>query len=196
MRYLALYGFLGLFFLSCSQVNPLEKRNTRFSHELEQLQSYFSIPGLSAVITKDGHIVYENYLGYSNIEHGTKVDSLTAFPIASITKLFSATLTMKLVEQNRLSLNDPVQSYGSDFSFGDSILVKHILSHTSQGAVGTSFLYSSRFGYLTPIIEQASGTTFKDAVENEILKPLNLDHTFLLKDSTQLTRQSVNLAST
>jgi hypothetical protein len=71
----------------------------------------------------------------------------------------------------------------------DSILIKHVLSHTSQGKIGKEFYYSSRFGLLTNVIEQAAGKTFVEVMNEEILVPLKLKNTFLLKDATQVTEE-------
>ena len=72
---------------------------------------------------------------------------------------------------------------------GDSILIKHVLSHTSQGNTGKEFYYSSRFGLLTNVIEKASGKSYADMFNEEILIPLELKNTFLLKDSIQIAKE-------
>ena len=95
---------------------------------------------------------------------------------------------MKLTEQEKLSLEEPINKYLPKPILGDSILIKHILSHTSQGNVGQKFYYSSRFGFLTNVIEQSTGKSFSEVIEKEILIPLKLKNTFLLKDSTQIAR--------
>ncbi|MFT5915053.1 MAG: CubicO group peptidase (beta-lactamase class C family) [Flammeovirgaceae bacterium] len=101
---------------------------------------------------------------------------------------------MKLVEQGQLSLEEPIDKYLPKPVLGDSILIKHVLSHTSQGDVGKEFYYSSRFGLLTKVIERASGNTFAEQMEEEILSPLNLKNTFLLKDSAQITEEKRTIA--
>ncbi|NME72430.1 serine hydrolase domain-containing protein [Flammeovirga aprica] len=174
---------------SCAEKkNKLEKQKERFTSELLELKEYFNIPGLAVSIEKDGDNVYQKFFGVSELETNTSVDSTTLFPIASITKVFSAVLVMKLVEQGKLSLKAPVNTFLPKPILGDSILVKHVLSHTSQGNVGEHFYYSSRFGLLTYVIEKASGKSFAENMEQEILNPLKLENTFLLQDSTQITR--------
>ena len=158
----------------------------QFTSEIKELKDYFGIPGLAVSIDKNGENIYRKYFGSSELENKTKADSTTLFPIASITKVFAGVLVMKLVEQNKLSLNDPIDVFLPNPMLGNSILVKHILSHTSQGDVGKHFYYSSRFGLITNVIETASGKSFLEMMEDEILKPLNLKNTFLLKDSTQI----------
>lgn len=173
-------------FVSACVNQKLEYPTEKFTAELAELKEYFSIPGLAVSIEKNGNTIYRNYLGVSDIEQSTKVNAHTLFPIASITKVFSGILVMKLSEQEKLSLDDPINAFLPKPLLGDSVKLKHILSHTSQGNVGQNFYYSSRFGLITHVIEKAAGKSFSEVMKQEILNPLKLNHTFLLKDSTQI----------
>ncbi len=178
---------LFLFFTSCAEKNEKPDQQTeQFTSELLELKDYFKIPGLAVSVEKNGVNVYRDYFGEADLEKSISVDSTTLFPIASITKVFSGVLVMKLVEQEKLSLDAPINTFLPEPILGDSVLVKHILSHTSQGIVGENFYYSSRFGLITKVIEKASGKSFSEVMEQEILDPLKLENTFLLKDSTQI----------
>ncbi len=171
------------------------KETLQFSKELQELKNYFHIPGLAVLVEKNGEIQYEDYFGYANIENKVKLDSTTLFPIASLTKMFSGALIFKLVEQGKLSLNDPMNAYLSKKVFNDSIKIKHVLSHTSQGDIGKNFYYSNRFGILTTVIEKASGQAFEDVINDLIFKPLELKNTSLLKDSFQIVQNDLKIAS-
>ena len=149
----------------------------RFNEELLQLKEYFKIPGMAILVKEKGEIVLEEYLGKSDLRSDIAVDSTTVFPIASLTKIFSGIAMMQLQEQHKLSLENTVQSYFPDLPIGDSLQVKHILSHTSQGIPGKNFYYSSRFGMLTKIINDASGISFKEYVDQNIIQKLGLKHT-------------------
>lgn len=173
----------------CSEEKePIDKQAEQFTSELIELKKYFKIPGLAVSIDKKGENIYREFFGVSDIENPTSLDATTLFPIASITKVFSGVLVMKLVEEKKLSLDESINKFLPKPVFGDSILVKHILSHTSQGNVGEKFYYSSRFGLLTNVVEQTTGKSFAEVMEKEILIPLKLKNTFLLKDSTQIKR--------
>jgi CubicO group peptidase (beta-lactamase class C family) len=176
--------------LSCSERSKSQHNQTeKFTTELLELKEYFQIPGLAISIEKDGNTIYKNYLGLSDIDKQIKLDSTALFPIASITKVFSGVLILKLVEEEKLSLEEPINKYLTESVLQDSVLIKHLLSHTSQGKIGQKFYYSSRFGLLTNVIEQASGKSFADVMNEEILMPLELKSTFLLKDSTQIIEE-------
>ncbi len=195
MRHNSLLLLIALILTACSFNKAEQAHCQTFTNELSELKDFFSIPGLSAIVTKDSKIIYEEYFGYSDLENEVEVDSLTAFPIASITKLFSATLMMKLVEEDKISLNTSSKEILPAAQLNNSIQIKHLLSHTSQGNIGKQFFYSSRFGILTPIIENTTGLSFNEQMETEIFKPVNLEHTFLLKDSLQLANRAIDMAS-
>lgn len=170
------------------------QNDEKFTTDLNVLKEYFSIPGISAIVARDNEVIYETYLGYSDIENKIVNDASTAYPIASITKLYSSVLIMKLVEQGKLSLEDPISMFIPDVKLEDQIKVKHLLSHTSQGEVGNQFFYSNRFSLLTHVIEIASGKTFKDYMQNEIFNVLGLENSFLLEDTSNLTTQGLKVA--
>ncbi|MGB3464973.1 MAG: serine hydrolase, partial [Cyclobacteriaceae bacterium] len=59
---------------------------------------------------------------------------------------------------------------------------------------GKSFYYSSRFGLLTRAIASASGKPYDQLIAEQILKPLALQNSFLLEDSTRLSGRNVPVA--
>lgn len=181
--------------LSESSSDRLSKDSIAITQEeLRNLKDYFQIPGMAVLIKKDGHTLLEDYQGWAHVDAQVAVDSATLFPMASLTKIFSSVLIMKLLEQEKLSLEDPIKMYLPQLVVNDSIQIKHVLSHTSQGKIGERFYYSYRFGWLTKVIEQASGKSFEECMQAEIIKPLGLQHTFLLEDSAQLAARSETVA--
>ncbi|MEJ0034395.1 MAG: serine hydrolase domain-containing protein [Bacteroidota bacterium] len=91
----------------------------------------------------------------------------------------------------KVPLEQPINKYVTDQNIPDSIKVKHVLSHTSQGEVGKHFYYSSRFSWLMKVIEKEIGGSFDSIVNASIVKPNGLHHTFLLKDTTNLIGKKV-----
>ncbi len=51
---------------SCDQT-PNESAFVSFEKDLAALKEYFHIPGMAAIITKKGKIIYENYSGYADL---------------------------------------------------------------------------------------------------------------------------------
>ncbi|XLS28908.1 serine hydrolase domain-containing protein [Flavobacteriaceae bacterium M23B6Z8] len=161
---------------------------------MEELKAYFQIPGLAIRIQKSDTVIYEDFKGYADVENQVKLSSDVLFPVASLTKVFSAVLVMQLMEEGKISLEDPIHKYIPDSPLPEGVLLKHILSHTSQGPIGKNFYYSSRFGILSQLIENVTNKSFAAVMDRRILQSLKLEHTFLLRDSFQLKQLDVNIA--
>lgn len=189
MNYSKRLAFLFLIIIGCTPqpTREVPSAKSAFSDEVKALKDYFHIPGMAVLIQKGDSIIHEEYLGVANMESGLQVDSTTQFPIASLTKVFAGTALMQLMEEGKLSLDDPIDTYLKNPTFGDSVQVKHIMSHTSQGIPGQQFYYSYRFGALTPAIAKASGQSFESYVQKEILEPLGLRSTYMFTDSSAVT---------
>ena len=90
------------------------------------------VPGLSLAVVKDGQVVYQQAYGLANVELNVPVTADTVFQIQSITKTFTATAVMMLVEDGKLALDNPIGKYldGTPESW-NAITLRHLLSHTS-----------------------------------------------------------------
>src|SRR4030095_13900539 len=90
------------------------------------------VPGLTLAVVKDGEVVYRRAYGLANVELNVPVTDDTVFQIQSITKTFTATAIMMLVEGGMLSLDEPVSKHleGTPESW-QPIALRHLLSHTS-----------------------------------------------------------------
>jgi CubicO group peptidase (beta-lactamase class C family) len=122
------------------------------------------IPGLSLAVVKDGKVTYQQAYGLANIELNAPVTTDTVFQIQSITKTFTATAVMMLVEEGKLALDDPVGKHldGTPESW-NPITLRHLLSHTSG---------------IKDFINEPTASLRIDVTEEEVLKataprPLN-----------------------
>src|SRR5512141_102047 len=102
---------------------------------VENLVKKTGLPGCSMGILHQGQIKTEGF-GVSNIEKKSPVSGETLFQIGSITKTFTATLAMKLVEEGKLDLHATVRSYLPDFRVADEtvsamVTPAHLLTHTA-----------------------------------------------------------------
>jgi CubicO group peptidase (beta-lactamase class C family) len=84
---------------------------------------------ISVAVIRDGKIVYRFAAGASRQD--VTATPATAYHWGSMTKLVTATAVMKLVEQNRISLDAPVERYLPEFPKGLGITVRHLLTHSS-----------------------------------------------------------------
>jgi len=93
------------------------------------------IPGFSAVVVKDGQVIFQGGYGVKTIGGSTPVTAQTPLAIGSQTKSFTAVAVMQQVEQGRIDLDAPVVQYLPWFRTADrrggEITVRHLLHNTS-----------------------------------------------------------------
>ncbi|PHX74210.1 MAG: serine hydrolase, partial [Chitinophagaceae bacterium] len=82
------------------------------------------------LVAKSGKIVFERYNGLTEINIGEPIDSSIAFHLASISKTFTAMGILKLGQDNKLNIDDPVSKYVENFPYSD-ITIRNLLSHRS-----------------------------------------------------------------
>ncbi|MEO5777319.1 MAG: serine hydrolase domain-containing protein [Flavobacterium sp.] len=85
----------------------------------------------SVLVIKNGKIVFEKGYGYQDAEKKLINTVNTVYQIGSTTKEFTAAAIIKLMEQNKLSLDDKVNKYLPAFPHGEEITIKNLLTHTS-----------------------------------------------------------------
>jgi CubicO group peptidase (beta-lactamase class C family) len=85
----------------------------------------------SVLVSKNGKIVYEKAYGYQNVEKNILNSPHTIYQIGSTTKEFTAAVILKLIENHQLSLDDKLSTYFPDFTRGNEITIKNLLTHTS-----------------------------------------------------------------
>jgi CubicO group peptidase (beta-lactamase class C family) len=91
-----------------------------------------TIPGAQVVVLKDGKVLADQSYGVANIELSVPVSAKTVFPVASVTKTFTGTAVMSLVEQGKFSLDDEVRKLLPELPEAWSgVNVRQLLGHTS-----------------------------------------------------------------
>jgi CubicO group peptidase (beta-lactamase class C family) len=90
------------------------------------------VPGASLVVMKGDRIVLARGFGVESVERADEVTPETAFPLNSISKQFTAALILKLAEEGKLSIDDPVARHLPDFTaLPQGLTLRHLLTHTS-----------------------------------------------------------------
>lgn len=147
--------------------------------ELDALRQQLEIPGLSAAIADGDRIVWARGFGSADLDRHVPVDpERTTFHLASVTKPFTATVVLQLVEEGRVDLDAPVSRFGVDIPRDQPVRVRHLLSHTSSGAPGRAYRYDARaFGELTKVVERSDGRPFAAALTDRVVRKAGLTHT-------------------
>lgn len=98
------------------------------------LESY-QIPGLAIAIVEDNQIFTAKAYGVKNLDTKEPIITESIFHMASVSKPFSATAIMQLVERGKMNLDDPLIKYLPYFKIDDEhfrdITIKQMLMHTS-----------------------------------------------------------------
>ena len=101
----ALVALTAVLLLITSCAPNAEKRTDQ---AIQQVMNDYQAVGVAAVVVQDGQIVYEKAFGYANLDSQTPLTTNHFMRIASISKSFTATSLMQLVEKGVISLDDDV----------------------------------------------------------------------------------------
>lgn len=117
---------------SFSQKKENKLIEQKIDHYIKEVIAINEIPGVALAVIKDGKIIYEKYYGKASLEENKAVDKNTAFKIFSTTKLITNVGVFQLIEQGKLSLEDPLSKYIDNLpKEWQTIQVKNLLSHSS-----------------------------------------------------------------
>lgn len=107
----------------------------KLDQEIEHLFRESDSPGLAVGVVRDQKLVYAKGFGVMNLETGGEVTPRTLFHMASITKPFVATSIVQLLEQEKLSLDDPIVEHLPYFEMKDeryaTLTIRQFLTHSS-----------------------------------------------------------------
>jgi CubicO group peptidase (beta-lactamase class C family) len=131
---------------------PLDGGGLRSPEELEafvdgfvggELEAY-DVAGLTVAVVKDGQLFFAKGYGWADVDRQVKVDAdTTLFRPGSVSKLFTWTAVMQLVEQGKLDLDADMNTYLTQFkipaTYPGPMTLRHALTHTvglEDGGVG------------------------------------------------------------
>jgi len=85
----------------------------------------------TVLVAEKGKIIFSKGYGLKNAKDSSRNDVNTIYQLGSITKQFTSAIILQLAEQKKLSLDDRLSKYFPDFPKGDSITIRHLLTHSS-----------------------------------------------------------------
>ena len=171
------------------------------------------VPGAAVLVRQNGKVVLSQGYGMANLEHNVPVKPETIFQSGSIGKQFTATAVMMLVDQKKLSVDDPVSKYLDVPETWSAIKIRHLLTHTSglgdypenfsmrgdyteddmlkmiiaqplSFAPGEKWSYSN-LGYVTLgiLIRKVSGKFYGDFLAERVFGPLGMKSTRVISEA-------------
>lgn len=118
--------------------NTLNSNNIQifFDNFFEDNMKKYNVPGATVAVIKDGEEIFKKGYGVSNLEKNIDVNAdSTSFPIASISKLFTAIAIMQLYENNKLDIYEDVTKYISPYKienkYNKKVTCANLLTHSS-----------------------------------------------------------------
>lgn len=108
-----------------------------FAQDTKQLDAFFDALESnnqfmgSIQLTKEGDILYERHLGYSNIAKNIKNNAHSIHAIGSITKTYTAVLTLLAYEEGKFDMDTPLSHYFPEIYNAEKITIAHLLKHRS-----------------------------------------------------------------
>jgi CubicO group peptidase (beta-lactamase class C family) len=125
----------------------LEKRLAYLEQTLEQARIEGHVPGMAIAVVDDGQLIWAHGFGVSDLDANTPVTPETVFAIGSSTKAFSSTLAAMMVDEGKLTWDDPVTKHLPEFTLlvdgkqGEVVTIRDLLAHRS-GFVGMDILWA------------------------------------------------------
>jgi len=126
MKYLAIYLFIMMVaFANAQDINKL-KMDSLFAALEKNNKAMGNIS-----IFKNGKEIYNRSIGYADYEKKQVINAETKFRIGSISKTFTATIIMQMVDEGKLKLDQTIDKYFKDFPLSDQITIEQLLRHRS-----------------------------------------------------------------
>ena len=106
--------------------------SARVDELVERYRVARNIPGIAVAVVRKGTVIKAKGYGLANLELEAPVTPRTLFGLGSISKQFTATAIMQLVEEGRVQVDDPITRYVDSLPpHWSRITVRQLLTHTS-----------------------------------------------------------------
>lgn len=162
--------------------------------------------------------INEYYIG-KTFSNGTKINSDTLYDIASLTKMFTALLVYKAIEENKLSLNDNIYKLDNKFIKLKNVSIKDLLAHRKEiwtdkhlretinkedyyNTVYNSYIKSNNPKYvdlhyiiLGIILEKVYKKSYLEILKEKIVIPLGITSLTFMPEGNNIAKTSKELSS-
>ena len=198
---ISLIIFVVISLLPLGKVFPQDK-----TQGFQEIVKKFDIPAIQLNYLKNGQDHFYNY-GVKNVDSKDSIDQNTVFQAASLTKVIATYAFLRLMDKGLIELDKPLWEYYhyprlTNNPNKDKITARMVLTHrtgllnwegdvgtaswkktplTSQFEPGTDYMYSGEgFYFLQETMEQITGKSFQQLVEEEVLIPLGMKNSAIV----------------
>jgi CubicO group peptidase (beta-lactamase class C family) len=166
MRWARVVVTIGVMLLARVPLAAQDVVLNRLGDYFEVLRGQAGIPGLAAAVVGSNDILWERAFGYQDVARLVATRTDTPFHLDGVTQIVTATLTLRCVEEGRLSLDDRIGRFKANSPDANATLGQ-VLSHTSGPADSPVFAYSlERLEPLTRAIRACTDNSFRETVAN------------------------------
>jgi len=173
-------------------------------------------PGMAVAVIQDNKVLFKKTYGLRSRSGKEKVDEQTIFSIGSVSKAFTAVVLMQLVQEGKITLEDPIKKYlkGLPEAWG-TITIQQFMTHTSgipdvkgtkdedsfeatvkkAGKLPMAFTPGKKqqynnFNYaiLGKLIEAISGRSYLDYMNQSLFTPLQMNRTGVKPGASNLAQ--------
>lgn len=123
---------IAIILLTCQHLAVAQDHTAKIQEVLALAHKYRQFNG-SALVAENGKVIYKGAFGSANMEWNIPNTADTKFRLGSITKQFTATVILQLVEQGKIKLDAKLTDYLPEYrkDTGDKVTIHHLLTHTS-----------------------------------------------------------------
>lgn len=98
---------------------------------VQQLRLELDVPSIQVSILSKDYGKFDYVSGYASLEEKKLATLNTVYYLGSITKIYMQAIILKLVQDNKISLDDSISKYLKELTNHKEVTIKHLLNHTS-----------------------------------------------------------------
>ena len=120
--------FISIVFSTILQAQSIDQLIKKLDKSIDSLHAIHEFNG-NILLVKNGVKLYEKSVGFTDSTTNQRLNSSSAFNLASISKTFTSSLVLMYVQEGKLKIDDQVHMFLPEFPYKD-ITIRHLLNHT------------------------------------------------------------------
>jgi CubicO group peptidase (beta-lactamase class C family) len=130
---------------------------------LDALRKQAGIPGMSALVVRDGAVIWEKGYGYQNTASKIPATPDTPYMVGDLSETLAAVMLLQCSEHRQIYLDDTIRKYGAELPDA-GVTIRQILSHTTPG-LDVPFSFSpERYSQLTTVMEHCEPRSYRKSL--------------------------------
>ena len=120
-------------FISCNQKHRSENNGEYIilQDSIKQWIETDQLIGAELLVIENKEVVLHQAMGWSDKDSGVKLEKGSIWTVMSMTKPFTATAILMLIDDGFITLDDPITDFFQDFNGNQNITIKHLLAQSS-----------------------------------------------------------------